>query len=90
MHELFMRRCFELARQGTGLVSPNPLVGAVIVKNGKIIGEGFHARHGAPHAEPSAFLNTTKDVTGATLYVNLEPCCHTKKLTPPCVPLVIE
>ena len=90
MHELFMRRCFELARLGTGLVSPNPLVGAVIVKNGKIIGEGFHARHGAPHAEPSAFLNATEDVTGATLYVNLEPCCHTKKLTPPCTPLVIE
>jgi diaminohydroxyphosphoribosylaminopyrimidine deaminase/5-amino-6-(5-phosphoribosylamino)uracil reductase len=90
MHEYFMRRCFELARLGVGLVSPNPLVGAVIVKNGKIIGEGFHARHGFPHAEPSAFANATEDVTGATLYVNLEPCCHTKKLTPPCVPLVIE
>lgn len=90
MHEIFMRRCFELARLGTGLVSPNPLVGAVIVKNGKIIGEGFHARHGAPHAEPSAFLNVSEDVTGARLYVNLEPCCHTKKLTPPCVPQVIE
>lgn len=90
MHELFMRRCFELARLGTGRVSPNPLVGVVIVKNGKIIGEGFHERHGGPHAEPNAFKHATEDVTGATLYTNLEPCCHTKKLTPPCVPLVIE
>ena len=90
MHELFMRRCFELARQGTGRVSPNPLVGVVIVKNGKIIGEGFHERHGGAHAEPNAFKNATEDVTGATLYTNLEPCCHTKKLTPPCAPLVIE
>lgn len=90
MHELFMRRCFELARLGTGRVSPNPLVGVVIVKNGKIIGEGFHERHGGAHAEPNAFKNATEDVTGATLYTNLEPCCHTKKLTPPCAPLVIE
>ncbi len=90
MHELFMRRCFELARQGTGRVSPNPLVGVVIVKNGKIIGEGFHERHGGAHAEPNAFKNATEDVSGATLYTNLEPCCHTKKLTPPCAPLVIE
>lgn len=90
MHELFMRRCFELARQGTGRVSPNPLVGVVIVKNGKIIGEGFHERHGGAHAEPNAFKNATEDVAGATLYTNLEPCCHTKKITPPCAPLVIE
>jgi diaminohydroxyphosphoribosylaminopyrimidine deaminase/5-amino-6-(5-phosphoribosylamino)uracil reductase len=90
MHERFMRRCFELARQGTGRVSPNPLVGVVIVKNGKIIGEGFHERHGGAHAEPNAFRNASEDVTGATLYTNLEPCCHTKKLTPPCAPLVIE
>ncbi len=90
MHEHFMRRCFELARQGTGRVSPNPLVGVVIVKNGQIIGEGFHERHGGAHAEPNAFKNATEDVTGATLYTNLEPCCHTKKLTPPCAPLVIE
>lgn len=89
-HEHFMRRALELARRGEGLVSPNPLVGCVIVKDGRIIGEGFHARHGAPHAEPSAIKNATEDVTGATLYVNLEPCCHTKKLTPPCAPLLIE
>lgn len=89
-HEHFMRRALELARKGEGLVSPNPLVGAVLVKDNRIIGEGYHARHGAPHAEPSAFKNATEDVTGATLYVTLEPCCHTKKLTPPCAPLVIE
>ena len=90
MHETFMRRCFELARLGLGQVSPNPMVGAVLVKNGKIIGEGWHTHHGAPHAEPACFAQATEDPTGATLYVNLEPCCHTKKLTPPCVPLVIS
>jgi diaminohydroxyphosphoribosylaminopyrimidine deaminase/5-amino-6-(5-phosphoribosylamino)uracil reductase len=90
MHEQYMRRCFELARQGLGRVSPNPLVGAVLVKDGRIIGEGFHARHGAAHAEPDCFANATEDPAGATLYVNLEPCCHTNKLTPPCAPLVIS
>ncbi len=89
MHETYMRRCFELARQGMGQVSPNPMVGAVIVKNGKIIAEGFHQKHGDPHAEANAFLNAKEDVAGATLYVNLEPCCHTKKLTPPCAPQII-
>jgi len=90
MHELHMRRCFELARLGIGRVSPNPLVGALIVKNGRVIAEGFHARHGAPHAEAAAFSKTTEDLAGATLYCNLEPCCHTKKLTPPCVPQIIQ
>lgn len=90
MHEKFMHRSFELARQGLGKVSPNPMVGAVLVKDGRIIGEGFHSHHGAPHAEADCFNKTTEDPKGATLYVNLEPCCHTKKLTPPCVPLVIE
>lgn len=90
MRESYMRRCFELARQGLGQVSPNPLVGALLVKNGRIIGEGYHRKHGAPHAEPACFANCSEDPTGATLFVNLEPCCHTKKLTPPCVPLVIQ
>lgn len=85
-----MRRSFELARRGLGQVSPNPLVGAVLVKNGKVIGEGHHERHGSQHAEPACFANATADPTGATLYVNLEPCCHTNKLTPPCAPLVIQ
>lgn len=90
MHEGFMRRCFALARLGSGAVSPNPLVGAVIVRDGRVLAEGFHARHGAPHAEADAFANAREDVAGATLYVNLEPCCHSKKLTPPCVPAVIQ
>lgn len=90
MHEKFMQRCFELAKLGLGKVSPNPMVGAVLVKDGRIIGEGYHSHHGAPHAEPDCFAKATEDTNGSTLYVNLEPCCHTKKLTPPCAPLVIE
>lgn len=89
MHEAYIRRCFELAQGGLGHVSPNPLVGAVLVKDGRVIGEGFHARHGAPHAEADCFSKASEDTSGSTLYVNLEPCCHTKKLTPPCVPMVI-
>lgn len=90
MHETFMRRCFELAREGVGRVSPNPLVGAVLVKDGRIIGEGRHLGPGLPHAEPDCFARASEDSTGATLYVNLEPCCHTRKRTPPCAPFVIQ
>lgn len=87
--ERFMRRAIELAKQGTGNVSPNPLVGAVIVRDQKIIGEGFHAQYGGPHAEINAINSLIKngqaaDLVGATLYCSLEPCCHTKKLTGPC------
>ena len=86
----FMSRCIELARKGEGRVSPNPLVGAVIVKNGKIIGEGWHEKFGKAHAE----VNALRDINakGATLYVSLEPCSHCGgcKKTPPCVPLVIS
>jgi len=88
--EVYLKRCFKLAAKGTGTVSPNPLVGTVIVKNDKVIGEGFHQKHGAPHAEVEAFNNSTENVKGATLYCNLEPCCHIKKQTPPCVPLIIN
>ncbi len=88
--EVFLKRCFELAAKGAGTVSPNPLVGTVIVKNGKVIGEGYHKKYGEPHAEVDAFNNSTEDVKGATLYCNLEPCCHTNKQTPPCVPLIIN
>ncbi len=87
--EKYIKRCFELAAKGGSGVSPNPRVGAVIVKNGKIIGEGFHQYSGGPHAEVNAFDNCTSDTVGAELYVNLEPCSHTDKKTPPCAPLII-
>lgn len=87
---MYMKRCIELARQGAGSVSPNPLVGAVIVKDGKVISEGWHAEYGAPHAEADAIAKAGQDLTGATIYCNLEPCCHTKKKTPPCVPAIIS
>ncbi len=90
MHEVFMRRCFELALQGAGMVSPNPMVGAVLVREGKILAEGFHAKHGGPHAEAALFHNyPDTDLSGCDLYINLEPCSHTKKLTPPCAPEII-
>jgi diaminohydroxyphosphoribosylaminopyrimidine deaminase/5-amino-6-(5-phosphoribosylamino)uracil reductase len=88
--EQYMRRCFELALGGAGQVSPNPLVGAVLVKRGKIIGEGWHERYGQAHAEVNAFARAVEDAAGADLYCNLEPCCHVKKQTPPCVPLIIQ
>lgn len=87
--EYYMQLAIRLARKGMMRVSPNPLVGAVIVKNGRIIGQGYHKRYGGPHAEIDAFINAREDVAGATLYVNLEPCCHVGK-TPPCVESIIE
>jgi diaminohydroxyphosphoribosylaminopyrimidine deaminase/5-amino-6-(5-phosphoribosylamino)uracil reductase len=86
----YIQRCFELARYGGGAVSPNPMVGAVIVKDDEIISEGYHKRHGDPHAEVEAIVSANQDLTGATLYCNLEPCCHTNKQTPPCVPMIIN
>jgi len=88
--EVYLKKCFELAAKGAGTVSPNPLVGTVIVKNGKVIGKGYHKKYGEAHAEVEAFNNSTEDVKGGTLYCNLEPCCHTNKQTPPCVPLIIN
>ena len=88
--ELYLNRCFELAAKGTGTVTPNPLVGAVLVKNGKMIGEGYHKKYGDVHAEVDALNNSRGDASEATLYCNLEPCCHTNKQTPPCVPLIIK
>lgn len=88
--EQMMRRCFALARRGSFKVRPNPMVGAVLVKDGRVIGEGYHRYFGGPHAEVEAFQNATEDPAGATLYCNLEPCCHTNKKTPPCTPLVIS
>lgn len=83
-----MKRALDLAQQGYGLVNPNPLVGAVIVKNGKIIGEGYHEYFGGPHAEINALKNI-KNAIGATLYVTLEPCNHFGK-TPPCTDRIIQ
>ncbi|MEW6654484.1 MAG: deaminase, partial [Bacteroidota bacterium] len=88
--EKYMRLSFQLAKKGEGFVSPNPFVGCVIVKEEKIIAAGFHEKYGALHAERNAILNSTEDFFGATLYCNLEPCMHTDKQTPPCVPLIIS
>ena len=88
----YMRRAIELAQRGTGFVNPNPLVGAVLVRDGEIIAEGWHARCGDLHAERSALSNCqARNISpeGATLYVTLEPCCHTGK-QPPCTEAVIE
>jgi len=86
----YIERCFELALRGRGKVSPNPLVGAVLVKNNSIISEGWHAEFGKDHAEAMAIKKAAGDLTGATLYCNLEPCIHTNKKTPPCYPLVVN
>ena len=85
----YMRRAMELAERGVGFTNPNPMVGAVIVKGGKVIGEGWHERCGEWHAERNAFKNCTAPVEGATMYVTLEPCCHYGK-TPPCTEAIIE
>lgn len=89
--ELFMRRAFELAHMGKGYVSPNPLVGCVLVYNNRIIGEGWHAKYGEAHAEVNAVNSVTETslLSESTVYVNLEPCTHFGK-TPPCADLLIE
>jgi diaminohydroxyphosphoribosylaminopyrimidine deaminase/5-amino-6-(5-phosphoribosylamino)uracil reductase len=87
--ETYMKRALELAEKGRGKVEPNPMVGAVIVKDGKIIGEGYHEFFGGPHAEVNAIANASEDVEGSTIYVTLEPCCHYGK-TPPCANTIIN
>jgi diaminohydroxyphosphoribosylaminopyrimidine deaminase / 5-amino-6-(5-phosphoribosylamino)uracil reductase len=89
MNETYMKRAIELANQATILVAPNPKVGAVIVKDGRIIGEGYHQQFGGPHAEVHAFNHATEDVFGASMYVTLEPCSHEGK-TPACAKKIIE
>lgn len=89
MEQKYMLRAIELAKKGIGKVNPNPLVGAVIVKDGRIIGEGFHAGYGELHAERHAFANLTESAEGASMYVTLEPCCHYGK-QPPCTQAIIE
>lgn len=85
----YMKRAIALAEKGRGWTNPNPMVGAVIVKNGRIIGEGYHARCGELHAERNAITSLTESAEGATLYVTLEPCCHYGK-TPPCTEAILE
>ena len=85
----YMRQALELASGGTGYVSPNPLVGCVIVNHGQVVGRGYHQRFGGPHAEVHALQDAGARARGAVLYVTLEPCCHTGK-TPPCVEAVLQ
>lgn len=85
----YMARALELAQGGCGWVSPNPMVGAVVVRDGRIIGEGFHARCGDLHAERVALSACREDPRGATLYVTLEPCCHHGR-TPPCTEAILS
>ncbi|MGB9782330.1 MAG: bifunctional diaminohydroxyphosphoribosylaminopyrimidine deaminase/5-amino-6-(5-phosphoribosylamino)uracil reductase RibD [Moorellaceae bacterium] len=86
--EFFMRRALELARLGLGRTSPNPAVGAVVVRDGKVVGEGYHRKAGTPHAEIHALGEAGEQSREATLYVTLEPCCHYGK-TPPCTEAII-
>lgn len=95
-HEKYMRRCLELAALGAGFVSPNPMVGAVIVHQDRIIGEGYHQKYGQPHAEVNAinsvfaqYIDAEKLLQEAAIYVSLEPCAHFGK-TPPCADLIIK
>ncbi len=87
--ESYIQLAIEIAKKGRGNVSPNPLVGCVIVKNGKIIGAGYHEEFGKDHAEINAINSATENLEGSTLFVNLEPCSHHGK-TPPCVDRIIE
>ena len=84
-----MAEALRLAAKGRGRTSPNPMVGAVVVARGRVVGRGYHRRAGGPHAEVFALRQAGVRARGATLYVTLEPCCHRKKRTPPCVPAVV-
>ena len=89
INEKYMRIAIELAKKGAGAVNPNPMVGAVVVKNGKVIGEGYHKFFGGPHAEVYALEDAGKEAEGAEIYVTLEPCSHYGK-TPPCAKKIID
>lgn len=86
----FMKRALTLAAKARGMTSPNPMVGAVVVKNGKIISEDYHKKAGEPHAEALAITEAGQRARGSTLYVTLEPCCHLDKRTPPCTKAIIN
>ena len=87
--ESYMRLALQLAQRGRGWTSPNPMVGAVIVREGRIIGQGWHQRYGQAHAERNALSSCTEDPQGAAMYVTLEPCCHYGK-QPPCVNAILD
>src|SRR5690606_31708535 len=93
VHEVYMQRCLQLAQSGAGNVAPNPMVGAVLVYEDTIIGEGYHQNYGGPHAEVHCINDAVKNhagkISGSTLYVSLEPCAHFGK-TPPCADLIIQ
>jgi diaminohydroxyphosphoribosylaminopyrimidine deaminase/5-amino-6-(5-phosphoribosylamino)uracil reductase len=91
IHQKYIQRCIELAKNGLGNTYPNPLVGSVIVYEGKIIGEGWHQKAGEPHAEVNAIKSVKNKelLSKSTIYVSLEPCSHFGK-TPPCADLIIE
>jgi diaminohydroxyphosphoribosylaminopyrimidine deaminase/5-amino-6-(5-phosphoribosylamino)uracil reductase len=88
-NEYWMRRALRLAEKGRGRTSPNPMVGAILVRDGRLVGEGYHAKAGEAHAEIVALQQAKEEARGSTLYLNLEPCTHYGK-TPPCTPQVIE
>ena len=84
-----MQMALNLARKGEGETSPNPMVGAIVVQNGRVVGQGYHSKAGGPHAEVVALRKAGKRARGANLFVNLEPCCHYGK-TPPCVDIILQ
>ncbi len=88
--EQLMRRTFRLALKARGMTSPNPMVGALLVRGGEILAEDYHRRAGTPHAEALVLARAGERARGAALYVNLEPCCHTEKRTPPCTREIIR
>src|SRR5438132_7377470 len=88
-HEAYMRRALTLAERGRGLTSPNPVVGALVVSDGRVVGEGWHEGPGTPHGEAAALAAAGRDARGATLYVTLEPCDHQGR-TPPCTRAIVQ
>jgi diaminohydroxyphosphoribosylaminopyrimidine deaminase/5-amino-6-(5-phosphoribosylamino)uracil reductase len=87
--EIYMKKALALAARARGMTSPNPMVGAVLTKKGRVIAEGYHRKAGTPHAEAIAIDGAGDRAKGATLYVSLEPCCHKEKRTPPCTGKII-
>ncbi len=88
--EYYIRKALNLARRGLGKTSPNPMVGALIVRDGEVIGQGYHRRYGGDHAEINAIQDARGNISGATVYVTLEPCCHHRKKTPPCLDTLLK